>query len=77
MALTIPNGTAQVKPIEVSFPLPRAPQTSVHLQLTNTRTSLLAFLTTTTGESSAVAPLGSFVYAMPSVRFLDTQSLES
>jgi hypothetical protein len=61
MASAIPN------PIEVSFPLPRAPQTTVRLQLTNNRTSLQAFLTATTAESSTVAPLGSFVYAMPNV----------
>ncbi|KAF2194790.1 hypothetical protein K469DRAFT_734488 [Zopfia rhizophila CBS 207.26] len=66
MDSSLPYGTSPSKPIEVSFPLPGGPQTSIHLQLTNNRTSLLLFLTTTTVESSTtVAPLGSFVYAMP------------
>ncbi|KAF2660009.1 hypothetical protein K491DRAFT_621733 [Lophiostoma macrostomum CBS 122681] len=69
MTSSIPNGTASIastKPIEIAFPLPRAPQTNIHLQLTNNATSVLIFLTTTSGESSTTsAPLGSFVYAMP------------
>ncbi|KAH7128302.1 hypothetical protein B0J11DRAFT_432089 [Dendryphion nanum] len=50
---------------EVSFPLPRAPQTNIHLQLTNNRTSLLLFFTSATTDSAASASMGSFVYAMP------------
>ncbi|KAI9735385.1 MAG: hypothetical protein M1818_006580 [Claussenomyces sp. TS43310] len=54
------------KPIEVSFPLPRAPETRVHIQLTIHETSLLLFLATVNGgDTSATAPLGSFVYALP------------
>ncbi|KAI4922981.1 hypothetical protein J4E90_001417 [Alternaria incomplexa] len=52
-------------PIEVSFPLPRAPHTNIHLQLTDNGPNLLLFLTTATPESASSAPLGSFVYAMP------------
>ncbi|KAF2740836.1 hypothetical protein EJ04DRAFT_530967 [Polyplosphaeria fusca] len=65
MATSPPNGASSINPIEVSFPLPKAGQTDVHLQFTNNATNLLLFLTTTTTESSAAAPLGSFVYAMP------------
>ncbi|KAF2276843.1 uncharacterized protein EI97DRAFT_458172 [Westerdykella ornata] len=65
MAASMVNGTALTTPIEVSFPLPRAPQTNAHLQLTDNRTCLVIFLTTTTSESSTLASLGSFVYAMP------------
>lgn len=55
-------------PIELSFPLPRAPETKVHLSLTINTTSLLLFLTTVYGgEQSASAALGSFVYALPDV----------
>ena len=76
MTSAIPNGVASPKPIEVAFPLPRAPQTNIHLQLTNNATSILVFLTTTSGESSTTsAPLGSLVYAMPNVRVFYHSSL--
>ncbi|KAF2641938.1 hypothetical protein P280DRAFT_489299 [Massarina eburnea CBS 473.64] len=61
----LPNGKASSKPIEVAFPLPRAPQTNIHLQLHNNGPNILLFLTTSTGESATSAPMGSFVYAMP------------
>ncbi|KAI9701089.1 MAG: hypothetical protein M1836_001758 [Candelina mexicana] len=61
-----PYSTPSIAPIELSFPLPKSPNTTVHLHLTNHTTSLLLFLTTTTGESiSTPSSLGSFVYAMP------------
>jgi hypothetical protein len=48
--------------IELSFPLPKAPETRIHLQLTILRTSILLFLTTVlNGDTSTAAPLGSFV----------------
>ncbi|CAG5143452.1 uncharacterized protein ALTATR162_LOCUS1353 [Alternaria atra] len=59
------NGNASHAPIEVSFPLPKAPHTNIHLQLTNNGPNLLLFLTTATAESASSAPLGSFVYSMP------------
>ena len=34
------------RPIELSFPLPKAPETRIHLQLTIQTTSILLFLTT-------------------------------
>lgn len=56
-----PNG-----PIQLSFPLPKAPETRIHVHLTIQSTFLLLFLTTTlNGNTSNVAPLGSFVYALP------------
>ncbi|KAF2683554.1 hypothetical protein K458DRAFT_304372 [Lentithecium fluviatile CBS 122367] len=61
----MPNGSPSGKPIEVAFPLPRAPQTNIHLQLRNNGPNILLFLTTSTPETSSSAPLGSFVYAMP------------
>ncbi|KAI9789859.1 MAG: hypothetical protein M1835_001410 [Candelina submexicana] len=61
-----PDSTPSITPIELSFPLPKSPNTTVHLHLTNHTTSLLLFLTTTTGEPvSTPSSLGSFVYAMP------------
>lgn len=58
-----------VQPIEVSFPLPKAPETRVYLRLTIQTTSLLLFLTTAiNGDTSSAAPLGSFVCALPDVR---------
>ncbi|KAF2864917.1 hypothetical protein BDV95DRAFT_632590 [Massariosphaeria phaeospora] len=65
MASTLPNGAAAHSPIEVSFPLPRAPQTNIHIQLRDNTTSILLLLTTSAAESSSSTPLGSFVYAMP------------
>ncbi|KAF1844402.1 uncharacterized protein K460DRAFT_290061 [Cucurbitaria berberidis CBS 394.84] len=65
MAATMTNGDASHAPIEVSFPLPKAPHTNIHLQLTNNGPNLVLFLTTATPDSASSAPLGSFVYAMP------------
>ncbi|KAL1800924.1 hypothetical protein ACET3X_001266 [Alternaria dauci] len=59
------DGSTQHTPTEVSFPLPKAPHTNIHLQLTNNGPNLLLLLTTATAESATSAPLGSFVYAMP------------
>jgi hypothetical protein len=58
-----------IKPQELSFPLPKNPHTILQAHLNFFETSMMLFLTTSTiGESSsAFAPLGSFVYAMPSV----------
>jgi hypothetical protein len=68
MAVALTNGDTPHAPVEISFPLPRAPHTSIHLQLTNNGPNLLLFLTSCSGESATSSPLGSFVYAMPNVR---------
>jgi hypothetical protein len=74
MASTIINGmanggsSASDEPIEVAFPLPRAPQSNIHLQLRNNGPNIVLFLTSSTPEASSSVPLGSFVYAMPNVR---------
>lgn len=62
--------TTHQQPLQLSFPLPHAPNTRVQLHLTIHPHALLLFLTTTTPEHDhgATAPIGSFVYAMPSVR---------
>ncbi|KAH3968150.1 hypothetical protein HBI26_148950 [Parastagonospora nodorum] len=65
MAATLNNGDASHAPIEVSFPLPKAPHTNIHLQLTDNGPNLLLFLTSASPESPSASPLGSFVYAMP------------
>jgi hypothetical protein len=57
-----------VKPIELSFPLPKAPETKIHVHLTVNTTSIVLFLTTVYGgDIPAGSPLGSFVYALPDV----------
>ena len=57
------------RPIELSFALPKAPETKIYLHLTIRKTSLLLFLTTAmNGDRSTAAHLGSFVYALPDVR---------
>ncbi|KAF1914775.1 hypothetical protein BDU57DRAFT_453081 [Ampelomyces quisqualis] len=65
MATTATNGDVPHAPTEVSFPLPKAPHTNIHLQLTDNGLNLVLFLTTVTPESASSSPLGSFVYAMP------------
>ena len=56
------------QPIELSFPLPKAPDTKIHLQLVIQKTSILLLLTSATnGDTSSGVPLGSFVYALPDV----------
>lgn len=58
-----------VKPVQLSIPLPHAPDTRIRLQLSILEKSILLFLTTTSAESTgSAAPLGSFVYALPNVR---------
>jgi hypothetical protein len=57
-----------VKPIELSFPLPKAPETKIHIHLTINTTLIVLFLTTVYGgDVPTGAPLGSFVYALPDV----------
>jgi hypothetical protein len=57
-----------VKPVELSFPLPKAPETRIHVHLTVNATSIVLFLTTVyEGNIPSGAPLGSFVYALPDV----------
>lgn len=55
-------------PKSLSFPLPRGPETRIHMRLTNNPTCILLFLTTSqNGDTSSPAALGSFVYALPDV----------
>ncbi|KAK7550076.1 hypothetical protein IWX49DRAFT_151973 [Phyllosticta citricarpa] len=65
---TTPPGVAAIKPVQLSFPLPRASNTRINIHLTIQSTALLLFVTTTSPEhdAGATAPMGSFVYAMPS-----------
>jgi hypothetical protein len=61
---------SSARPIELSFPLPKAPETRIHLRMTIQATSILLFLTTALNRDVSTAPpLGSFVYALPDVRF--------
>ena len=86
MATSLENGVANLglankdlpdAPISVSFPLPRAPQTNIYLQLHNNGPNILIFLTTSTLESTAAVSMGSLVYAMPNVRLYIAQSSAS
>lgn len=61
---------ASPAPLQLAFPLPKAPDTTVHAHLTINPTSILLFLSTTQqGDASSLASLGSFVYALPDVRY--------
>ena len=68
-----------LQPLEVSFPLPRSPHTTLHAHITFLTTSTMLFLTTNViGESSSTrAPMGSFVYAMPDVCLIRTSNISS
>ncbi|KAI1169195.1 hypothetical protein F5B18DRAFT_13250 [Nemania serpens] len=53
-------------PIQVSFPLPRGMETKIHMRLTIQSKAILLFVTTVAAEDSdKLAPMGSFVYAIP------------
>lgn len=58
-----------LKPKELSFPLPKALHTTGHVHLTFLGHCATIFLATSTPGDSAgsIKPLGSFVYAMPDV----------
>ena len=65
------------KPIELSFPLPLAPETEVRVHLTIRAKYILLHLTTTSiGDTSVLPPLGSFVYALPD-RINTTQTIST
>lgn len=68
------NMTTQpsVHPRELSFPLPKALHTTVHVHLTVLETCVMVFVTASTpGDTLGLTkPMGSFVYAMPDVSFL-------
>lgn len=68
MAATIVNGHA---PVEISVPLPKAPQTDINLRLHDNGPNITLFLTTSTPDAASSVPLGSLVYAMPNVRIFD------
>ncbi|XMA08610.1 hypothetical protein WAI453_001401 [Rhynchosporium graminicola] len=53
------------KPVQLSFPLPKAPDTRIHIKLSIQTTSILLFLTTAMNGDTSTVPLGSFVYALP------------
>lgn len=57
------------QPIEISFPLPKAPHAILHCQLTFLSACSMIHLTTTElGQSgSSITPMGSLVYAIPDV----------
>ena len=73
--LAEPSPKPKTIPKSLARPLPLSPSTTLHVQTTSFETSNLIFLTTTTSTTTTNAPtslsaLGSFVYAMPNVRFL-------
>lgn len=66
------------KTVTFSTPLPRALDTQIHVRLTTRDKCLMLFVTTAgTDEGEALAPMGSFVYAVPDVclRLASEQSL--
>lgn len=60
-----------LEPLEISLPLPKSPHTTLHTHLTFLATSVMVFICTTVpgNEGGTLNSMGSFVYAMPDVRF--------
>ncbi|KAL1978105.1 hypothetical protein VTN31DRAFT_964 [Thermomyces dupontii] len=59
-----------LQPMELSFPLPKTPHTTLHIHLTFLATSTLVFLSTTAPGDTVqgggpLKSMGSFVYSMP------------
>ena len=70
-SLPLSNGTSPAaEPIQLALPLPNAPHMRIHLHLTILATTLILFVTSAGSESTGGSvPMGSFVYAMPDVRY--------
>lgn len=70
------TGRLPGKPLELSIPLPRAPQTKIHIRLTISATSILLLLTTVSGggEAAVKPALGSLVYALPDVSVVSVEN---
>ncbi|KAL1900211.1 hypothetical protein Sste5346_002521 [Sporothrix stenoceras] len=63
------------KTVTFSTPLPHALDTQIHVRLTTRDKCLMLFVTTAgTDEGEALAPMGSFVYAVPD-RFKPSEPL--
>ena len=59
------------KSLQLALPLSTNSQIIIHIHLTFYTTNTMVFLTTTATENSGgLAPMGSFVYAMPNVVLL-------
>lgn len=69
-------GDAAVRPLELAFNFPKVPHRRVNLHLTLLSSAIVLFLSTTdVGEGKMSCALGSFVYAMPDVRIVVTQTM--
>jgi hypothetical protein len=56
--------------VELSMPLQRSLDTRIHLRLSTRAKAITLFLTTASqDELGSAAPMGSFVYALPNVRW--------
>lgn len=67
------NITPQPNHHELAFALPRTLHTTAHIHLTCESTYTMLFLATTLTGDSGAKPLGSFVYAMPDVSYLNAR----
>lgn len=57
--------------LQFAVPLPKSPHSTIHVHLTVFTTCSMLFLTTGEAEGPGhLAPMGSFVYAMPNVSHL-------
>ncbi|CEN62454.1 hypothetical protein BJX68DRAFT_162264 [Aspergillus pseudodeflectus] len=63
----ISTPTQPARPMELSFPFPKALHTTAHIHLTVLDSCTMVFLATSTPGDSAgsLKPMGSFIYAMP------------
>ena len=73
------DAVAIARPLQLSFVLPRNPHGTLHLHLTFLPSSVTLFLTLSSlGDPvQTVAPMGSFVYALPDVRIASLTQLSA
>lgn len=63
--------TPETQTVELSVPLPRSLDTRIYLRLSTKAKAVMLFLTTASqDELAAPTSMGSFVYALPDVRFV-------
>lgn len=60
----------QSEAVQLSLPLPRSLDTRIYIRLSTRAKAIVVSLTTASqDELTSAAPMGSFVYALPNVRF--------
>lgn len=68
--------TAKSSPVELSIPLPHSLDTRIYIRIsTQTKAIMISLTTASADEGGAATPMGSFVYAMPDVRGIESNAM--